>query len=386
MIFRRISYAIALQFTAFVFVLLLITGAIFLTGDEAQRRRDAEIRLERQLIQILDRPNGARSIPELPRFQRERIRIVDSLGKTLFAGALFQDVPFKWTRRLTTIDIEGEKYDVLTAPYVEGGSVIGYLQVADRSPIDAFRARVYLFILVSVGLSALTFAVGLFFARRSLKPAEQMMERLEQFTQDASHELRTPLTAVGTSIDLALSTADNRELLTSAKRDLKGIATLVERLLELARLDVFALRKETVDASGLALAVLDSHAHEATERGVTIERVIAPNVTVQGDASLMKQVVANLLSNAIKFTDKGGRVSVTLTNNTLIIRDTGRGISPEALPKIFDRFYQEDDSRTKKSAGLGLGLALTKRIVDLHGWKMQVASEKGKGTTFIVKF
>lgn len=386
MIFRRISYALAAQFTAFVFALLLVTGTIFLAGDMTQRKRDAEDRLQRQLIQILDRPNGVRSVPALPPFQRERIRIVDSLGKTLFAGALFEDIPFKRLQRLTTVSDDDESYDILTAPFLENGSVVGYLQVADRSPHNDLQARVFLFLLISTGISAVTFGVGLFFARRSLKPAEQMMERLEQFTQDASHELRTPLTAIGTSLDLAMATKDNERELKSAKRGLKDVTMLVERLLELARLDAFALRKETVDISALALSVLESHAHEAVQRGVMVEKVIAPNVTVHGDASLTKQVVANVVSNAIKFTDKGGRVSVTLTKDTLIVRDTGSGISPDALPHIFDRFYREDTARSNQRDGLGLGLALTKRIVDLHGWKMQVASAKGKGTTFIVKF
>lgn len=387
MIFRRISYALALQFTGFVFLLLLVTGAVFLAGDVAQRQRDAEERLRGQLVELLQRPAGVRGVPSIPPFQRQRIRITDSLGKVLYAGALFENVPFKWDRRLRTIDIDGEKFDVLTAPFVENGAIVGYLQVADRSPLDDLRARVLLFLLVSAGISALTFGVGLFFARRNLKPAEQMMQRLEQFTQDASHELRTPLTAISTSLDLAMAAPqDCTKELQSAKRGVKDVTTLVERLLQLARLDSFVVQKENTDLSSLVDGVLDAHEATAKERGITLERAVAPGVRTQCDAALTRQVVTNLVSNALKFTPKGGRVSVTLTKDTLVVRDNGQGISPEALPKIFDRFYREDAARSNQADGLGLGLALTKRIVDLHGWTINVESIQGKRTVFLVKF
>ena len=384
MILKRISYSLALQFTGFVFTLLLVTGAVFLAGDIAQRNREAHMRLERQLESILSA--GSRRIPDLPPFQRERVRITDALGKTVYAGALFDDVPFIPRRGFSRVEAGRESFDVLTAPFVERRDIVGYIQVADRAPFDDLQARVFLFLLVSAALSAGAFAVGLFFARRSLRPAQDMMERLEQFTQDASHELRTPLTAVGTSLDLALAKADNHDLVRSAKKDLKDMGTLVERLLELARLDSFVLRKEPVDMTALVGHVLDAHETLAKDKGVTITRALAANAKTQADPALAKQVVANLVGNAIKFNKKGGLVAVTLTKDMLFVHDTGTGIAPEALPKIFDRFYRADAARSKASEGLGLGLSLAKRIVDLHGWSIRAESNPTKGTLFTVKF
>ena len=384
MILKRISYSLALQFTGFVFTLLLVAGAVFLAGDIAQRDRESHMRLEEQLEQILHA--GSRRIPDLPPFQRERIRITDALGKIVYAGTLFDDVPFVPRRGLSRVETGRETFDVLTAPFVEGGDIVGYIQVADRAPIDDLQARVFLFLLVSAAISAGAFGVGLFFARRSLLPAQEMMRRLEQFTQDASHELRTPLTAVGTSLDLALTKADNADLIRSAKRDLKDMGTLVERLLELARLDTFALRREPTDATALVGAVLDTHEPLAKERGVTITRALAKGVTLSADAPMLRQIVANIVGNAIKFNKKGGVVAVTLTKDALFVHDNGPGIAPEALPKIFDRFYRADAARTRASDGLGLGLSLTKRIVDLHGWSIKAESSPGKGTLFTVKF
>lgn len=386
MILKRISYALALQFTGFVFAILLVAGGVFLASDIAQRSSIANARLERQLENILRRPAGSRGIPDLPRFQRERIRITDALGKTTYAGAVFDDVPFVPRRGLSRIESGRESFDVLTAPYVEHGDIVGYIQVADRSSADDLDARVFLFLLVSALISACAFVVGLFFARRNLRPAEAMMERLEQFTQDASHELRTPLTAVGTSLDLALATADNKELILSAKAELKNMASLVERLLELARLDSFVLRTESVDVSALVASVLDAHDPRAAQAGVTVMRSLAKGVTRSADPTLLRQVVANIVGNAIKFNTRGGVVTVTLTNNILFVHDNGHGIPPEALPHIFDRFYRADNARSKSSDGLGLGLALVRRIVDLHGWTIKAESAPRKGTLFTVKF
>lgn len=386
MIFRRISRSLALQFTAVVFGILLLAGMVFLAGDAVQRRHEAGMRLERQLQSILSRPAGSRGIPDLPAFQRERVRITDRLGRPMFEGALFRDIPFSPRPGISTVENGREAYDVLTAPFVEDGEVVGYLQVADRSPPNDLRTRVFLYLLVSAGISAVAYGVGLFFARRSLAPAKDMMDRLEQFTQDASHELRTPLTAVSTSLDLALTQEENEDLIRTAKKDLKHMASLVERLLELARLDTFVLRKEPVDLSAIVDGVLDVLAPHAAEKGVILERAVTAGIKRDADPALARQVVANLAQNAIKFTPKGGRVSVSLTKDSLVVKDTGQGISPDALPRVFDRFFREDAARSAPTDGLGLGLALVKRIVDLHGWKIFVESVRGTRTVFIVKF
>lgn len=386
MIFRRISYRIALQFTGFVFGLLLVTGTLFLAGDMVQRHRMTSARLERQLEQLLSRPGAFGTIPPLPAFQRERIRITDAEGTVLFSGLLFADVPFAPKEGISTTDIGRESYDILTSAFRENGTVIGYLQVADRSVPDDVGERVVLFLLVSAGISVLTFGVGLFFARSSLKPAEQMMDRLEQFTQDASHELRTPLTAISTSLDLAASSGDPLKHIAGAKRNLKDVVTLVERLLELARLDSLALQRESVNITDLVTHVLETHEHAAKNASIVITRDVAPDVSLYADPALLRQVVDNLVSNAIKFNHPNGTVTVRLTKNGLSVQNTGKGIAAESLPHVFDRFYREDRARTNATDGLGLGLALTKRIVDLHGWSIIARSSEKDGTHFTVKF
>jgi signal transduction histidine kinase len=210
-------------------------------------------------------------------------------------------------------------------------------------------------------------------------------QRLEQFTQDASHELRTPLASLNSSLDLALRTKNYEKGILSAKEDLQEVSSLVERLLELARLDRLVLSPSLVDASELMASIVDRHREAAMKRSVTIALHAAPDVRVHADAALLRQLVSNLLTNAIKFSkSEGGTVDVTLSGERLVISDNGIGIASEHLAHIFDRFYQADTSRSED--GYGLGLALVKRIADLHQWTVHADSTYGKGSVFTVNF
>lgn len=386
MIFHAVSNRIAAQFMAFVFAMLVVTGAFFFVADAFSREHFGRERLQRQVQGLLGRTDLLEGMPPLSPFQRERVRIVGPAGESLFSGALYESIPFQSGSELF-VKVVGDdaRYQILTVPVERGGSLVGYVQVAEREPYDDLTTRVALFLLVSGAISGLTFGVGLFFARRSLKPAEEMFQRLEQFTQDASHELRTPLTAVGTSLDLALRTPDNRAEILAAKRDLKEVTVLVERLLELARLDSFVLHSETTDLSVIVREAAARHQAEAEAKGVSLQATLPEAMQVQGDAALLRQAVSNLVANAIKFNVPGGKVFIELTSSELAVRDTGRGIPAQALPRVFDRFFQADASRSARE-GLGLGLALVKRIVELHGWSIRAESEEGSGASFIVSF
>jgi signal transduction histidine kinase len=386
--FRRISYTIALQFTAFVFLLLLVNGAIFLAADFQNARRQTHARLEQTLISILRQADRS---PEefplnIPPPLRERIRITDTAGTTIYSGSIFAEIPFSPTLGYTRARIDGEEYRILTGNISRGGVPVGFAQILDleRLQFGDLPTRALIYLLVSAGISALTFSVGLYFARRSLKPAERMVERLEQFTQDASHELRTPIATVNSSLDLALKTENFRDGILSAKDDLKQLSAIIERLLELARLDQLMIQAEPIDLSSLVTDAVDKYKILATEKQVTIESDIKEGVSVRGDGPLLRQVIANLLTNAIKFSKpEGGTIHVTLTDKVLSVTDTGIGIAPDTMPHIFDRFFQADHSRSH--GGVGLGLALVKRIVELHGWKIAAKSKVAKGTKFVIE-
>jgi len=384
--FKRISYRIALQFTAFVLGLFLLNGIIFLAADITNARRQTNFRLSREsliVLQHLDDPRfPALHTEDLPMQMRDRVRFLNASGKTLYAGRFFSNVPFIEVKGFTRMRIEEDDMSVLTVPVMSHGKLKAYAQIADmeRLRLGDVPLRALLYLIVSISVSALTFFVGIFFARRSLKPAEEMMMRLEQFTQDASHELRTPLAALNSSLDLALKTGKHQEGIRSAKDDVKDITVLVERLLELARIDKFVLMDDVIDLSALVTDTLEKYSLIIKERGMTIETSISSGVMVRGDSALLRQVLSNLLMNAVKFNKPSGSVKVVLTKKELSVTDTGIGIAPSDIPNVFNRFFQADTSRAKE--GFGLGLALVRRIVELHGWGIRAESTLGKGTVF----
>ena len=387
--FRRISVLIALQFTAFVFFLLLANGALFLAVDFNAAKRQTHMRLERTMDFINERVHSTEGLQTsfLPPEIRDRIRIMGPDGTVLFNGGLFTMVPLLETKPYLEVRIQNDDYTILTAPLIGRDFSKGYIQIADieRLQYGDLPRRALIYILVSVGISLLTFFVGLFFARRSLKPAEEMVLRLEQFTQDASHELRTPLAAMNSSLDLALKTRKYKQGIASAKEDLHDVSVLVERLLELARLDTYTRTSDVIDASTTMESLVARMQPLAKKRNLTIMGKIEEDIGLYGDSALFKQLVMNLLGNAIKFSFDGGKdIIVTLTRHQLSIQDHGTGITQSALPHLFDRFYQADTSRTND--GFGLGLALVKRIADVHGWNIDVTSRKQEGTTFTVHF
>lgn len=390
MIFRRIEQSLALQLTAVVFGLLLINGAVFLVADTQNERREQSLELlrESQQVQRALPPDLIQSIDVLPPRLRERVRIIDEEGDIFYEGPLFNGLPFSYSSEdgIAAVSVQGDTFDMLTAPIVRDEEFLGYMQIM-RPRVETGESlpfRVFMYILVSIGISGLTYLVGRFFARQSLKPAEDSMQRLEQFTQDASHELRTPLTVLGSSLDVALRTKQYEDGIISAKQDLKEIVRLVERMLELARVDRFAVRSSPFDFTALVTEQVEKLKPAIADAGLKLETKIHANVMVDGDPALLNHVIVNVLSNAVKFSPRGGIVTVALTSRALTVADTGVGIPDESLPYIFERFYQSDGSRSR--GGYGLGLALAKRIVDLHGWRIEAASETGRGSVFTVRF
>jgi signal transduction histidine kinase len=386
MLFRKISYRIALQFMTFVFLLFLINGAIFLAADFSNARRALRTQLTRTAFLVLQIVEQQQDIAAtLPRQISDRVRIINPSNVIVYQGNFFRGIPPPQEEGMSTTHVENEEYAILTTRVLQNGKPLGIIQVADveRSQFGDLPYRSLIYLFVSVGVSGITFFVGLFFARRSLKPAEQTMERLEQFTQDASHELRTPIAALSSSLDLALRNQKYREGILSAKEDLEEISTLVERLLELARLDQFMLKREEIDLSRLVEDSVERFRALAAEKNVDLQSTVTAGITAKGDPALLRQVLTNLISNAIKFSKpEGGTVTVRLTKKALSIQDTGIGIAQESLVHIFDRFYQAENSRTND--GYGLGLALVKRIIDLHRWTISAKSTLDKGTTFVI--
>jgi signal transduction histidine kinase len=229
---------------------------------------------------------------------------------------------------------------------------------------------------------------------------QSAFERQKQFTSDASHELRTPLAVMRGDIEITLrrerSAEEYRRTLTSNLEEIIRLSRLVEDLLMLARADAgrVELRMEEVDLNKLCQQMIEYITPLALQReqALIYQPEMPPDaaVVIHADAQRIKQLLLNLLDNAIKYTDVNGAISLRLKteNNQAVITvsDTGRGIPPEDLPHIFERFFRRSGKTSDRSApGSGLGLSIVKWIVDSHGGKIEAKSEVGKGTTFFVR-
>ncbi len=224
---------------------------------------------------------------------------------------------------------------------------------------------------------------------------EDSFRRLSQFSADIAHELRTPITNFLTESQVTLSrirpSEEYQAVLESGVEEFTRLAQMVDTLLFLARAENSQRRVERVafDARKEVETVLEFHRAAAEESGVALQ--CNGRVTICADAILFQRAISNLLTNAVRYTPHGGRVVVTLLQDAdgggeVTVADTGQGIAADHLPHIFERFYRPDPSRTQKTGGFGLGLALVKSIMALHSGEATVASELGKGTTVILRF
>jgi PAS domain S-box-containing protein len=227
--------------------------------------------------------------------------------------------------------------------------------------------------------------------------AEAANREKDEFLAVLSHELRTPLNAVyGWARMLRsgrLAPGETERALDVIVRNTETQIQLINDLLEVSRIVAGKLRLEprVVDLAAVVEAALDVVRPTAAAKEVRLEAVLDPNSgLVMGDPDRLQQVVWNLLTNAVKFTPRRGRVQVVLrpadSSIEMIVADTGIGIPPEILPIIFERFRQGDSSSTRAHTGLGLGLALVRHLVELHGGTVVAESEgEGRGATFTVR-
>lgn len=234
-------------------------------------------------------------------------------------------------------------------------------------------------------------------AEREARRAEESSRLKEEFLATISHELRTPLNAIlgWTRILNAgkLPPEEASRALQTVERNARAQAQLIDDLLDVSRIITGKLRMDVrpTNPAAFAEAAIEAVRPAAVAKEIRIRKVFDANASaVAGDAVRLQQVVWNLLSNAVKFTPPGGHVEVSLqridSHIQITVRDTGQGIAPEFLPHVFDRFRQADQASTRQHGGMGLGLAIVRHLVELHGGSVAANSDgPGQGATFVVR-
>ncbi|MGG0277314.1 sensor histidine kinase [Bacillus rhizoplanae] len=243
----------------------------------------------------------------------------------------------------------------------------------------------------------ISFFIGWFLANRSLVPIQNSWEKQTQFAADASHELRTPLSVIQTHLELLFRHPQytiEQESMTIYKvlQEVKRMNKLVSDLLTLARTDSnqLLIQKKEFAIGELVSTIIHQFEPIAELQNIAIIEDVDKQLMYKGDKERIHQLLVILMDNAMKYNVKNGQIKVTCNKDgnfaTIIIEDTGIGISSEELPHIFDRFYRSDKSRTRSEGGTGLGLSIAKWITDAHNGEIKIRSERHKGTCVTIKF
>ncbi len=220
---------------------------------------------------------------------------------------------------------------------------------------------------------------------------EESFERISRFSADIAHDLRTPVNNIRGEAEVALArvrrSEEYREVIGSCLEEAVRLSELIADLLFLARAEspLTHLRREPVDVGQLLNGVREYYEASAAENGIVLTTSLGDEPIVGDmDRTLIQRAVGNLVSNAVAHTPAGGLVTLVADAEAAAIRievaDSGVGIPAEALPRVFDRFYRVDSSRSKASGGTGLGLAIVQSIMVLHGGKAEISSRPGQGT------
>lgn len=287
---------------------------------------------------------------------------------------------------------------IVAIPLTDAGAVIGALAFSFREERRfSGEDRAFMLVLARQCSQALNRA-RLYEAERAARAEAELANRAkDEFLSTLSHELRTPLTPIlgwaGMLRRRSLDEATRARAYEVIERSARAQAQLVSDLLDVSRIVAgkLALDVVPVDLNDVVAAAAAVIQPAAAAKSIVVEtRFDAALGPVAGDPDRLQQVFWNLLSNAVKFTPEGGRVGVRLDHvdreAVVVIEDTGEGIAPEFLPLIFDRFRQADATSTRRYGGLGLGLAIVRYLVDLHGGSVTASSAgRGQGATFTVR-
>ena len=408
-----------------VVVIALMTSAFFITRGVIYRDADRELERTAQAfrgnpirsggifggVESPFRPDSNFSFDGVPPEIRRgggTIVFFDTEGNRIPSGSqndefspVTEDVAsaLNGETNIRTISTSSGTYRVITEPVRSGGLIVGAVQIAQSREVQEQILTTLRNVLLAIGGAGLLFAAGTGYllAGRAMRPVNVAMERQRSFVADAAHELRTPLSIISANAEalemsgLAMPDED-RELLTGIRAESSYLAALVTKLLEMARLESSGdrLPEKSVDLAQTLSEACSAMEVVAEPKGVSVTcSGAARPVEINGDPVLLRLVTLSLLDNAIKYNKPGGSVEVRLTTSEtearVEIADTGPGIPPDHLNRVFDRFYRVDKARSRETGGVGLGLAIAQRAIDALRGSLELRSEVGQGTTATIR-
>lgn len=267
----------------------------------------------------------------------------------------------------------------------------------ERSQYDnmLFQLLNTLVLIGFISLIVLLF-ISIYLTNKSIVPIKETFEKQKQFIADASHELKTPLAIIKTNTSLVLShpydTIKNQsKWINYINLQTDRMSELISEMLSLAKMDAAEnkLPLSPINISKIVESMILMFDAVIYENNIELETNISKNLFINGNKESLKKLFSIIMDNAIKHTNKNGNITVSLFSDKnkvkMIIRNTGEGIEPEHLERIFERFYRVDSSRDRETGGYGLGLSIASSIVKQHKGKIYAKSNIGEFTSFIVE-
>ncbi len=348
--------------------------------------------------ELTDRHRTHINIPVL--IPEHNLELFDFQGNLLSKlGKIPVDLPFSFDNFEQVLSRKPRfQYVTVSLVATDTELTVGYIRASQSlEAVDASLNKLDLGLVGGI-VSTLIISSGgaIWLTKQAIKPAENSFQQLQQFTADASHELRSPLMAISTNVSVALKYPEGIRTADISKFQSIGSAAtqmrrLTEDLLWLARNNTSAERSrlKVIDLSKILANTIELHQAIANDKQIEIKYNLVKNLSLSGDDLELQRVFTNLLENAIFYNQIGGSISIEMTRKRqfilVAISDTGIGIDTEHLPKIFDRFWRSDTSRTQWEGGSGLGLAIVKDIITRHQGRIEVTSKKNVGSCFIVQ-
>lgn len=294
----------------------------------------------------------------------------------------------------SNVTLGGEPYRVLTKPAMLLGEVAGAFQLVEPRGAQAAIIATLRNVFGIVGGAGLVFAAGAGYllAGRAMRPVNIAMDRQRAFVADAAHELRTPLAIIranAEALDMSgvIGGTEDAQYLTEINREADYLSSLISKLLQMAKLDSDAseIRLRPLDLGELARDVCRAVQPLAAEHSISVTwEAPSEPVTASADPVLLRLILLSLLDNAIKYNTPGGKsgVEVSRSSGKAVVRitDSGPGIPPEHLERVFERFYRVDRARRRDGGGVGLGLAIAHRAANVLGGRLELTSRPGIGT------
>jgi len=276
------------------------------------------------------------------------------------------------------------------------GKELVAVAVADQEELEnKYRDLIAAFVGIALAALILVAAGGFILVRKSTAPIERSIEFMRRFMGDAAHELRTPITILRTRAEIALQQPRDAENYVSAlsgiEAEARRLGGIVDSLLVLARADAGErqIEREPIFLDDIAIDAAGAARVLARQKNVELTVDEFEEAPVEGDPTLIRQLIMIVLDNAVKFTDAGGQVHVRVSMHesapTFAVEDTGIGIKPEELSRVFQRFFRGETARSRTD-GAGLGLSIASWIAREHAAVIALTSEAGKGTKVIVTF